>query len=543
MKEENTKTQIRLPLLLAIAIAAGVLIGANVVGASDGTSTGLGNPAASFKFKEVLNYVSKNYVDEVDENVLVEEAINSMLEKLDPHTVYISAEDQEYSNSQLQGNFDGIGIEYNVFRDTIYVVTPLSGGPSEKVGLLVGDKIIKVDDEVVAGIGIKTRGVLDRLRGPKGSTVQVSILRKNVDELLDFEIIRDKIPQTSVDASYMVDNEIGYIKVNRFTAATYDEFSEAMVDLKDHGMKKLVLDLTGNPGGYMDRAIKMVDDFVAGDSMIVFTKGKEFRYNQDHRAGEDGVFETQPLIVMIDEGSASASEIVSGAIQDNDRGLIVGRRSFGKGLVQMPIELSDGSELRLTISRYYTPSGRSIQKDYGTDPSNYHSDIYERYNSGEIYDESKITVNDSLKYTTSKGRVVYGGGGIVPDVYVAMDTIGTSTYLNRLFTSNSIREYALNYSNSNRDQLTSMGYDAYFESFEVNESMLTGLVELAKTNGVIYIEEQFLTSKSLIKIYLKAQIARGIWNNNGFYPLWNQTNEIYNQAIKLFGKADSIYHL
>ncbi|WP_420582230.1 S41 family peptidase [Reichenbachiella sp.] len=537
MKIQNTKAQIRLPLFLSIAIAAGIFIGANMTSSTNGGS----DLAKSLhKFREILNYVDNNYVDEVATEDLVEKAITDMLEELDPHTAYIPKEEQEYSRSQLEGNFDGIGIEYNIFRDTIYVVAPLSGGPSERVGLLTGDKIIKVDEENVAGIGIKTRGVLDRLRGPKGTQVTVSILRKNNEDLLDFDIIRDKIPQFSVDASYMIDKEIGYIKVNRFTATTYDEFKSALDKLDEQGLQKLILDLTGNPGGYMSMAIQMADEFLPGDPMIVFTKGKEFRYNQEHRAGSTGLFEDRPLIVLIDEGSASASEIVSGAIQDNDRGLVVGRRSFGKGLVQMPIDLSDGSELRLTISRYYTPSGRSIQRSYEGGKDDYYSDIYNRYSSGELYNADSIHQNDTLKYQTVKGRTVYGGGGIMPDYFIPMDTAGNSSYLNKLFTTNAIREYSLTYSDSNRAELESGGFDKFFADFEVSEKMLKDLVAVAEESGLVYNEKQFIHSKSLIKLYLKAQIARGVWNNDGFYPIYNQTNEIYMQAVQLFDQAESI---
>ncbi|MEP2025145.1 MAG: S41 family peptidase [Reichenbachiella sp.] len=537
MKIQNTKAQIRLPLFLSIAIAAGIFIGANMTSSNKGGSD---LAQSLLKFREILNYVDRNYVDEVKTEDLVEKAITDMLEELDPHTAYIPKEEQEYSRSQLEGNFDGIGIEYNIFRDTIYVVAPLSGGPSEQVGLLTGDKIIKVDDENVAGIGIKTRGVLDRLRGPKGTQVTVSILRKNNKDLLDFDIVRDKIPQFSVDASYMIDDEIGYIKVNRFTATTYDEFKSALDKLDEEGLQKLILDLTGNPGGYMSMAIQMADEFLPDDPMIVFTKGKEFRYNQEHRAGNDGLFEDRPLIVLIDEGSASASEIVSGAIQDNDRGLVVGRRSFGKGLVQMPIDLSDGSELRLTISRYYTPSGRSIQRSYEGGKDDYYSDIYNRYTSGELYNADSIHQNDSLKYMTVKGRTVYGGGGIMPDYFIPMDTAGNSSYLNRLFTTNAIREYSLTYSDSNRAKLEAGGFDKYFSGFEVSENMLKELVAVATESGLPYNEAQFKHSKDLIKLYLKAQIARGIWNNDGFYPIYNQSNEIYTQAIQLFGQAEAI---
>ena len=538
MKIQNTKAQIRLPLFLSIAIAAGIFIGANMTSSSSTKGSDLAQ--SLHKFKEILSYIDRNYVDEVETDELVEKAISDMLEELDPHTSYIPAEEQEYSRSQLEGNFDGIGIEYNIFRDTIYVVAPLSGGPSEKVGLLTGDKIIKVDNENVAGIGINTRGVLDRLRGPKGTHVTVSIQRKNNKELLDFEIIRDKIPQFSVDASYMIDSEIGYIKVNRFTATTYDEFKLALNKLDEQGLKKLILDLTGNPGGYMSMAIQMADEFLPGDPMIVFTKGKELRYNQEHRAGMEGIFENRPLVVLIDEGSASASEIVSGAIQDNDRGLVVGRRSFGKGLVQMPIDLTDGSELRLTISRYYTPSGRSIQRSYEGGKDDYYSDIYNRYTSGEMYNADSIHQNDSLKYKTVKGRTVYGGGGIMPDYFIPIDTTGNSSYLNKLFTTNAIREYSLTYSDANRKKLEKEGFDKYFTEFNVSEQMLNELVAVAEESGLPFNQSQFNHSKELIKVYLKAQIARGVWNNDGFYPIFNQTNEIYMKAIQLFDQAEAI---
>ncbi len=406
-KKKNSDFQIRLPLLLTIAVAAGILIGATM---ADGSSSQNNLISGYLKFKEILTYVQRDYVDEVDTDELVETAINRMLEKLDPHSVYIPAKDLELAKSQLDGEFEGIGIEFQVIKDTIYVVSPLSGGPSEEVGLNSGDKIVKVDDEVVAGVGVDNRKVFELLRGKKGTEVEVGIKRKGVDDLLSFTIVRDKIPQESVDASYMIDDEIGYIKVSRFAATTYEEFHEALKKLDSLGMKKLVLDLQDNPGGYMDRAINMADELLSGNDMIVYTEGKQPRYNSEARAYREGIFENQPIIVLINEGSASASEIVAGALQDNDRALIVGRRSFGKGLVQMPIPLDDGSELRLTISRYYTPSGRSIQKPYEEGAKKYGEDILERFEHGELINPDSIHFDDSLKYETSKGRTVYGGG-------------------------------------------------------------------------------------------------------------------------------------
>lgn len=494
-----------------------------------------------YKFREIISHIDKNYVDEVNTDELVEEAINKMLEKLDPHTAYIPTKDMELVSSQLQGKFEGIGIEFNIFHDTIYVVTPLSGGPSEKVGLRSGDKIIKVDDELVAGINISNRGVFDRLRGPKGTKVKVTIYRKNEAELLDFTIERDKIPQYSVDVAYMVNEEVGYIKINRFTATTYDEFKTALTTLKGQNMTKLILDLTGNPGGYMDRAINMADEFIEGNPMIVYTKGKEPKYNTEHRAYRKGDFETGSLIVLIDAGSASASEIVSGAVQDNDRGLIVGRRSFGKGLVQMPIPLNDGSELRLTISRYYTPSGRSIQKPYvNGEKGSYRADYSERVENGELYSADSVHFIDSLKYTTAKGRTVYGGGGIMPDVFVPMDSSYNSSYLNKLFYTNTVREYALSYFEEHGNKLKGLKFEEYRQKFEVSDAMLKNLVKLGEKNGVKFDEKGFEKSKGFIKTFIKAQVARSIWDNQGFYPIFNETNEIFREALKQFGKADEV---
>ncbi|MEQ9298672.1 MAG: S41 family peptidase [Cyclobacteriaceae bacterium] len=539
MKEiNNSKSVIRLPILLAIAIATGVLIGATMVNTSDGKKDLY---QSIYKFREIVSYIDRNYVDEVDTDELVETAINDMLEKLDPHTSYIPAKDQELVSSQLEGKFEGIGIEFNIFHDTIYVVSPLSGGPSEKVGLKAGDKIVKVDGEVVAGIGITNRGVFDRLRGTKGSEVIVSIKRRNVDELMDFKIERDKIPQYSIDVAYMVDEEIGYLKINRFTATTYDEFKEALKKLNDQGMTKLMLDLTGNPGGYMDKAINIADEFLSGNKMIVYTKGKEARYNAEHRAYRKGQFEQGSLIVLIDAGSASASEILSGAIQDNDRGLIVGRRSFGKGLVQMPISLNDGSELRLTISRYYTPSGRSIQKHYELgEQDDYYRDFSTRINNGELYSADSMQVTDSLLFETLKGRTVYGGGGIMPDVFVSLDSTDNSAYLNKLFYTNTIREYALRYFEENKALLEKYEYSQFKDNFQVNEPMLDELIELGEANGAPFNEQQYMKSRPFIQTFLKAQIARGVWDNEGFFPIYNQTNEIFLEALKLFDEADAI---
>lgn len=534
---KNSKFYILLPVLLAVTLAIGILTGATVV---DPKSKNNSITSNYLKFREIITYIERDYVDDVDQDKLVEGAINHMLAELDPHSVYIPAEESKLAKSQLEGEFDGIGVEFNIIKDTIYVVAPLSGGPSEKVGIQSGDKIVKVDGKNIAGTKITNKDVFNLLRGPKGSKVDLGIKRRDSEQLLDFEVIRDRIPQYSVDVRYMVNSEIGYMKVSRFSANTYEEFKEALTDLKDQGMKKLVLDLQGNPGGYMDRAINMADEFIAGNKMIVYTDGKQERYDSEAKAFKKGIFEEGPLIILIDEGSASASEIVSGAIQDNDRGIIVGRRSFGKGLVQMPIDLEDGSELRLTISRYYTPSGRSIQKPYDSEDSNYSMDIMNRYEHGELFNPDSIKFVDSLKYKTSKGRVVYGGGGIMPDYFVPFDTTMNSTYLNKLFTSNAFREYTLNYYEANKDKLHQMKYEDFRNSFSVTESMLKDLIGLAEKSDVAFDELEFNRSKPLLKTYVKAYLARSVWNNEGYYPIINETNEVFQEALNLFDKAEEL---
>ncbi|WP_420317621.1 S41 family peptidase [Ekhidna sp.] len=535
----NSKRAVRLPLYIAITLCVGVFIGANMAGTSS-------TPTSSFvkslnKFRQVLTHIENDYVDEVNSEELVESAITNMLEDLDPHTSYIPAKDLDLIQSRLDGNYEGIGIEFNIFKDTIHVVSPLSGGPSEKLGIRAGDKIVKVDGESVAGVGMTNQKVVELLRGPGGSEVTISIKRDGEDELIDYQIERDVIPQYSVDVSYMVDDEIGYIKVARFANSTYLEFKEALLKLKDQGMKKLVIDLTGNPGGYLNRAVQIADELLGDRQMIVYTDGKEKRYSEMHYSGDPGDFEEGSLVIMVDEGSASASEIVAGAVQDHDRGLIVGRRSFGKGLVQMPIDLIDGSELRLTISRYYTPSGRSIQKTYsGGNLDEYYREAYERYQNGEVYSSDSIKVNDSLEFKTDKGRVVYGGGGITPDIFVPLDTAYNTKYLNRLFSTNSLQEYTLRFAQENRASLEEMGFEKFRADFQISESMLNDLVSVADENKVKYNESEYNRSKKLLKQLTKAYIARGIWDNDGFYPIFNEQDEIFQQAIKMMDEADKI---
>ena len=529
---KNSKSAVRMPLLVSIGLAAGILMGA----AMTDTGTSKSSYSSVLKFRDILSHIERSYVDEVDTDELVESAITEMLEKLDPHSVYIPKEDLALTKSQLEGEFEGIGVEFNLIHDTIYVVAPISGGPSEAAGLKPGDKIVQVNGKTIAGTNLSNKKVFELLRGPKGSKVELGVQRRGRDELVDYTVVRDKIPQHSVAVNYMVNDEVGYIKVTRFSATTYEEFNKALSELQEKGMKKLILDLQDNPGGYMDRAINMADEFISGNKLIVYTDGKQSRYDSQSRAQRKGAFEDQPVIVLINEGSASASEIVAGALQDNDRALIVGRRSFGKGLVQMPIDLNDGSQLRLTISRYYTPSGRSIQKPYDSE-ADYRNDINDRFEHGEFFSADSIKFIDSLRYETRNGRVVYGGGGIMPDFFVPYDTSQNSTYLNKLFLGNIVNEYTLRYVDDNRKKLSGMEYENFLKNFKVTDEMLQGIVALGKRQDVQFNESGFERSKDLLRIHVKALIARNIWKNKGYYPVYNQTNEIFQRALELFDEA------
>lgn len=533
----NSKSQIKLPVFLSLTLVCGIFIGAVFFDNSSNKEISVGYK----KFANVLNHIEKDYVDTVNIEELVDFSINKMLEKLDPHTVYIPKTDIQMAHSQLEGDFEGIGIEFNIIKDTIVVVAPISGGPSEKAGLLAGDKIVRVNDSTIAGNNISNADVFSLLRGKKGSEVKLGIKRGREPKLMDFSVIRDKIPTYSVDISYMVNEETGYIKVSRFSATTYQEFKQSLEKLKQEGLKSLILDLRDNPGGYMDKATKMADEFISGNKLIVYTDGKDNKYDQRVYASRKGLFEDGALIVLINEGSASASEIVSGALQDNDRALIIGRRSFGKGLVQMPITLKDNSELRLTISRYYTPSGRCIQKPYDAEHiDEYGSDLLKRYKHGEFFHVDSIKLNDSIKYKTIKGRTVYGGGGIMPDIFVPRDTSALTNYLVEIFNRNIIREYTLNYYAANKDQLETYDLKKYQKEFEVTDQMLTEVVKMATNSGLKYRDNEFRKSREYLKQNIKAYIARSIWGNDGFYPIINAADEVFNQAMNHIGEAGKV---
>lgn len=533
---KNSKQQIYLPTVLAMGVSVGIIIGIFI---SRYNSPVKEIERASKKYGRILNIIEENYVDSVNTNALVETSIKKMLEELDPHTAYIPPRDRKFTQSQLEGAFEGIGIEYNIIKDTLYVITPVSGGPSEKSGIVSGDKIIRVDGKNIAGVGLEKEAVYDLLRGKKGTKVIVQIKRQRIKELIEFEITRDKIPSHSVDASYMIDKITGYIKVNRFAANTYEEFHDGLQSLLGKGMEQLIIDLRDNSGGYMQTAIDMVDELVPQGNLIVYTDGKESKYKVTHKAENDGLFENGNLIVLINENSASASEIVSGALQDNDRALIVGRRSFGKGLVQAPISLDDGSELRLTISRYYTPSGRCIQKSYNGD-INYKDEYLNRYKNGELFYADSIKVIDSLKYKTENGRTVYGGGGIIPDDFIAKDTTGYTSYLGKLYGASIIREYVLNYVSAHKEEIETMGFDKFKTNFKVSESMINEIVSLAELSDIKTNRADLLLSKEKLKSNIHSLIVRSIWGNEAFYEVINENDPFITKSMSLFGKAEKI---
>lgn len=488
------------------------------------------------KLQLALYAISNLYVDSTDQSKLVEDAIVGMLEKLDPHSSYTNPQETKEMTEPLEGNFSGIGIQFNMLTDTVYVIQVISGGPSEKVGLMAGDRIIEVNDTLIAGVKMSTPDVMKRLRGPKGTEVRVKVKRGGESELLDFTITRGKIPVYSIDAAYMADKETGYIKLNRFAASSMKEFKEALTSLSKKGMKQLILDLQGNGGGYLNTATELADEFLSKGKLIVYTEGNKQRH-QDAISTYQGSFESGRLVILVDESSASASEILSGAIQDWDRGVIIGRRTFGKGLVQRPLPLPDGSMIRLTVARYYTPTGRCIQKPYEKGNGKaYAHDLIERYNRGELMSADSIHFPDSLKYQTmAEGRTVYGGGGIMPDVFVPIDTTYYSDFHRNLVSKGLVYRVAMNYLDQHREELTKKykKINVYKEKFEVTESQLNDLLRLAKENNIAFKEEEYKRSLPLITLQIKALIARDLFDMKDYFMIINEVNQSYQEALKV----------
>jgi carboxyl-terminal processing protease len=492
--------------------------------------------STSQKFDEVMDDIQRYYVDPVDGKSLTETAIIAMLEKLDPHSTYIPAEELNEAQMSINGSFVGIGVRFQIVKDTVNVVATIPGGPSEKLGVQAGDKIVSVDGSSIAGIGIKNNDVRTKLMGDLGTKVKIEVKRKNAPKNLEFTITRDKIPVYSVDAHYMIDKEIGYIKLNSFSRTTVEEVQTALTELKAKGMKSLIFDLQGNGGGLLDAAHKLADEFLSGDKLIVYSEGRA-QPRSNLKAGKKGLFEDGKLIVLTDEYSASASEILSGSIQDWDRGLIVGRRTFGKGLVQRPMPLNDGSEIRLTIARYFTPTGRFIQKPYD-DPEKYKKDLTQRFLNGEFVHADSIKMPDSLKFKTLKTkRLVYGGGGIMPDFFVPLDTSETSDYFSKLVQGGHLNTYPFQYVNENRTNLKKqyISFEDFNKNFQMDDVFMNQFFEFVKKEDskLEFNEKDYQTSKNLIKLRLKANIAQDLWGTKELFQVYNDSNEILLRAIQI----------
>lgn len=505
------------------------------------TATAQKNNQDARKLQLALYAINNLYVDSTDEGKLVEDAIVGMLDKLDPHSNYMDPEETKAMTEPLQGNFDGIGIQFNVLTDTLYVIQVIPGGPSEKVGLMAGDRIIQVDDTLIAGVKMKTNDIMKRLRGPKGTEVRVKVLRNHQPELIEFKIIRGKIPVYSLDAAYMADKNTGYIKLNRFAASSADEFREALEKLQKQGMKNLILDLQGNGGGYLNVAIELADEFLSKDKLIVYTEGNR-QSREEAQSTDRGGFKEGRLVVLVDESSASASEILSGAIQDWDRGVVIGRRTFGKGLVQKPIPLPDGSMIRLTVSRYYTPTGRCIQKPYQNgNQEDYHHDLIDRYNRGELMSADSIHFPDSMKYNTLETkRIVYGGGGIMPDIFIPVDTARYTDYHRDLVAAGLVNRIAMNYLDRNREEMNKNypQFAEYKQKFTIPETLVQELLSMAKEEKIEFNEEQYNRSKPLILLQIKALIARDLYDMTEYFQIINDDNPSYQKALEIINEKE-----
>ena len=499
-----------------------------------------GNNIDARKLQLALYAISNLYVDSTSETKLVEDAIVGMLEKLDPHSTYTDPEETKEMTEPLQGNFDGIGIQFNMLTDTLYVIQVIPGGPSEKVGLMAGDRIIMVDDTLIAGVKMKNTDVMKRLRGPKNTEVRVKVLRGGVPDLIEFKITRGKIPVYSLDAAYMADKTTGYIKLNRFAASSADEFREALEKLKKQGMKNLILDLQGNGGGYLNIAIDLADEFLGKDKLIVYTEGNK-QPREEAKSSARGGFEEGRLVVLVDETSASASEILSGAVQDWDRGVVVGRRTFGKGLVQKPIPMPDGSMIRLTVARYYTPTGRSIQKPYvNGNQEQYNHDLIDRYNRGELMSADSIHFPDSMKYNTLETkRIVYGGGGIMPDIFIPRDTSGVTSYFSNVVNSGMLNLYALEYSDRNFDKLASFKTYQDLHKYLQQQPLLSDFTNYAAAKGIKKRPHLINISGKLIEKQIQAYIVRNFFDEAGFYPIFQNDDITLKRAVKVLNEGKS----
>ncbi len=535
----NKRLTIFLPLLFALVLVAGLFIGMNLQSNAPGIviDTQQADPKLSLqqgRVEEVLRYIDAKYVDEAKREQLIEAAINTVLEHLDPHSNYIPAKDLRAINEQLEGNFDGIGIEFMMLDDTIVVVAPLAGGPSEAVGIQAGDKIVSIEDSIIAGKELSNQEIIGMLRGEKGTQVKVGIKRSNQSKLLSFTITRDEIPMHSVDVAYMLDESVGYIKINRFSATTYDEFVQSLEQLSEkQNMQHLVLDLRHNPGGYLQQATNLLSQlFEERGKLLVYTQGRAVN-RTDYETNGRAFYNIDDIVVLIDEGSASASEIVAGAIQDHDRGVIIGRRSFGKGLVQEQYPLSDGSALRLTVARYFTPSGRSIQKPYD-DLDAYQEDVSKRYESGELAGEEEEPRDSTQKYYTDNGYVVYGGGGISPDIFVPLDThMLEEDYL-------IYRQFVPGFTIRHQDMYNPTDLDDFLRTARISEPTVRAFIDYAQEQSETSLPPISGRSRLELKRYLKARFAKQYFGDLGFYTFWNQEDAMVQRSLEVLRKPDPL---
>lgn len=514
-------------------IVAGIFIGLFFLPSTADFASIKNNKQSSGKIADIIQFIENEYVDTINATQLVDNTIEQMMQQLDPHSAYIPASDLKQVNEPLRGNFEGIGIEFHISRDTVMVVNVIAGGPSANVGLMAGDRIVKVDGKNFYGPSITNDTVLKTLRGQGGTKVKLAVYRSSANKLINYVITRGKIPIYSIDAAYMADAKTGYIRMSRFGEKTYDEYMQAFEKLKANGMQQLILDLRGNGGGFLEIAQQIADEFLTDGKMIVYTAGRK-QPRKDYKATSAGNFETGKLAILIDEGSASASEIVAGAVQDLDRGTIIGRRSFGKGLVQQQTELSDGSALRLTIARYYTPTGRSIQKAYSKGYEAYENDLLTRYDHGELLNADSIKFNDTLKFKTPAGKIVYGGGGIMPDVFVPIDTIGRNRFTDILYASGAMNEFCYKYVDDNRSILKNQyNENTFVSNFNINDAIAQKFKDYLAKQEITTDEKSFTQALKYTSNQMKAIMGRQLFNNEVMYKVLQTEDKALNKALQI----------
>ncbi|MCB0398287.1 MAG: S41 family peptidase [Winogradskyella sp.] len=525
-----------IPLIIGVAIAAGVVIGGklNFTDTSDNLFT---TNSKKDKLNRLIDYIDYEYVDEVNTDSIVDVTVNGILDNLDPHSTYIPKEDLERITENMKGDFVGIGINYYPYKDTIAVIKPTEDGPSERAGIMSGDRILLADGDTIFGRNISNDYITKKLKGDKNTTVKLTVYRKSEDEILEFEVKRKTIPIKSVDAAYMLTDELGYIKMNRFAETSYKEFKEALEELQDQGATKLALDLRDNPGGFLGIAEQIADEFLEDDKLILFTRDKKGREERTY-ATKRGDFEDGEIFILINENSASASEVIAGALQDNDKGIIVGRRSYGKGLVQREMALGDGSAVRLTVSRYYTPTGRSIQRPYTNgDNNSYYNDYYKRLRTGELADEENIEVDDSLKFTTPKGKVVYGGGGIIPDVFVPVDTSFDNETINYLRRRGHFGYFVFEELDKDRSIYEDIAKYDFINNFEVSDDIVVRFQDYVNLKEGTNIT--FVAYHDEIRRLIKATLARQLFDDNSFEEVLNKEDIMIQEVILLSNEYPS----